>query len=123
MILGIKEKDTVLIEVCVLNFRSLYCTNYKILIKIDNRVAKVNASLLSPLKSIDDLDPADTPKPNEGIQQKKEINEELKKLRYSHHRTAFDVDIDNLDSHPWRNKNADISDYFNYGFNEKTWQV
>ena len=54
---------------------------------------------------------------------KKEINEELKKLRYSHHRTAFDFDIDNLETHPWRNKNADISDYFNYGFNEKTWQV
>lgn len=58
-----------------------------------------------------------------GSQAKKEINEELKKLRYSHHRTAFDVDIDSLDTHPWRNKNADISDYFNYGFNEKTWQV
>lgn len=53
----------------------------------------------------------------------KVINEELKRLRYSHHRTAFDVDIDALESHPWRSKNADISDYFNYGFNEKTWQV
>ena len=51
------------------------------------------------------------------------INEELKRLRYSHHRTAFDVDIDALEAHPWRSKNADISDYFNYGFNEKTWQV
>jgi len=51
------------------------------------------------------------------------VNEELKRLRYSHHRTAFDVDIDALETHPWRGKNADISDYFNYGFNEKTWQV
>lgn len=51
------------------------------------------------------------------------VNEELKLLRYSHHRTAFDVDIDALETHPWRSKNADISDYFNYGFNEKTWQV
>jgi pre-mRNA 3'-end-processing factor FIP1 len=53
----------------------------------------------------------------------KQVNEELKRLRFSHHRTAFDVDIDSLDTQPWRNKNSDISDYFNYGFNEKTWQV
>ena len=52
-----------------------------------------------------------------------EQNEEIKKLRFSHHRTAFDVDIATLDTHAWRAKNADISDYFNYGFNEKTWQV
>ena len=55
--------------------------------------------------------------------EKKVVNEELKKLRYIANRTAFDVDIDELAEHPWRNKNADISDYFNYGFNEKTWKV
>lgn len=51
------------------------------------------------------------------------VKEETKRLRFSHHRTAFDVDIDNLESHPWRNKNVDLSDYFNYGFSEATWQV
>jgi hypothetical protein len=54
---------------------------------------------------------------------KKTTSEEIKKLRFSHHRTAFDVDIDALETQPWRHKDADISDYFNYGFNEKTWQV
>lgn len=51
------------------------------------------------------------------------VKDEAKRLRFSHHRTAFDVDIDNLESHPWRNKNVDLSDYFNYGFSEATWQV
>ncbi len=60
---------------------------------------------------------------NEETIVKKQMNEELKKLRYSHHRTAFDVDIDGLELQPWRNKNADISDYFNYGFTERTWQA
>lgn len=46
---------------------------------------------------------------------------ELKKFRFSHHKTAFDVDIDALEHQPWRNKNVDLFDYFNYGFNEKTW--
>lgn len=49
--------------------------------------------------------------------------EELKPLRFNRHMTAFDIDINALDEHPWRNKNVDISDYFNYGFNEKTWMV
>lgn len=48
---------------------------------------------------------------------------ELKHLRFSHFKTAFDVDIDSLSSHGWRSKNADLTDYFNYGFNEKTWMV
>jgi len=50
-------------------------------------------------------------------------DEELKKLRFSRHVTAFDVDINALDDHPWRNKNVDILDFFNYGFNERTWMV
>jgi len=49
--------------------------------------------------------------------------EELKKLRFHKHYTAFDVDIDALEEHPWRDKNVDILDYFNYGFNEKTWKI
>ena len=51
------------------------------------------------------------------------VKDETKRLRFTHHRTAFDVDIENLESHPWRNKNVDLSDYFNYGFSEVTWQV
>jgi hypothetical protein len=50
-------------------------------------------------------------------------SEEMKKLRFSRHVSAFDVDIDQLEEHPWRNKNVDILDYFNYGFNETTWKV
>lgn len=50
-------------------------------------------------------------------------SEALKPLRFSYHRTAFDVDIDELDETPWREHHTDISDYFNYGFNETTWNV
>jgi hypothetical protein len=52
-----------------------------------------------------------------------EDNDELKMLRFSYHRTAFDVDIDELDEHPWRMPHTDISDFFNYGFSETTWRV
>jgi hypothetical protein len=52
-----------------------------------------------------------------------ENSEELRALRYSYNRTAFDVDIDDLEKHPWRQPHADLSDYFNYGFDEKTWRV
>lgn len=49
--------------------------------------------------------------------------EELKKLRFGRHVTAFDVDMTAMEDQPWRNKNVDLSDYFNYGFNERTWMV
>ena len=50
-------------------------------------------------------------------------SEELKPYRFNYHRTAFDVDINELEDTPWRHSNVDISDYFNYGFNEATWMV
>jgi hypothetical protein len=50
-------------------------------------------------------------------------SEALKPLRFSYHRTAFDVDISELDETPWREHHTDISDYFNYGFSETTWNV
>ena len=49
--------------------------------------------------------------------------EDIKKLRFSRHVSAFDIDLDALDEHPWRNRNVDLLDYFNYGFNERTWKV
>ena len=36
--------------------------------------------------------------------------------RFSHPKTAFDVDIENLPEKPWRKPHTDFSDYFNYGF-------
>ncbi|XP_056010782.1 pre-mRNA 3'-end-processing factor FIP1-like [Ostrea edulis] len=37
---------------------------------------------------------------------------------------AYDFDLETLqaDEKPWRKPGADITDYFNYGFNEDTWQ-
>lgn len=35
----------------------------------------------------------------------------------------FDVDLSTLEDKPWRKPGADITDYFNYGFNEDTWKV
>ncbi|CDS06550.1 hypothetical protein LRAMOSA09078 [Lichtheimia ramosa] len=34
-----------------------------------------------------------------------------------------EVDLDGLDDKPWRKPGADITDYFNYGFNEVTWRA
>ena len=49
-------------------------------------------------------------------------DDDLDKLRFRHHRTAFDVNLDTLEVHPWRDPGVDLSDYFNYGFNEKSWK-
>lgn len=35
---------------------------------------------------------------------------------------ATDFNLDSLEDKPWRKPGADITDYFNYGFNEDTWR-
>eukprot|EP00842_Homolaphlyctis_polyrhiza_P003114 jgi/Hompol1/3803/HPOL_003356-RA len=35
----------------------------------------------------------------------------------------IDVDLEDFEDKPWRKPGADISDYFNYGFNETTWKA
>lgn len=34
----------------------------------------------------------------------------------------LEFDINNVAEQPWRRPGADITDYFNYGFNENTWK-
>eukprot|EP01119_Soliformovum_irregulare_P024871 TRINITY_DN902_c0_g1_i1.p1 TRINITY_DN902_c0_g1~~TRINITY_DN902_c0_g1_i1.p1 ORF type:complete len:414 (-),score=114.99 TRINITY_DN902_c0_g1_i1:38-1279(-) len=36
-------------------------------------------------------------------------------------KSAFELDVD-LEDKPWRKPGADITDYFNYGFNEDSWK-
>jgi len=36
---------------------------------------------------------------------------------------AHEFSVDSLEEKPWRKPGADITDYFNYGFNESTWQA
>jgi pre-mRNA 3'-end-processing factor FIP1 len=35
----------------------------------------------------------------------------------------YEVDLDAFEDKPWRKPGADITDYFNYGFNELTWKL
>ncbi|KAJ2702420.1 cleavage polyadenylation factor subunit fip1 [Coemansia sp. IMI 209128] len=35
----------------------------------------------------------------------------------------FKIDVDMLEEKPWRLPGADITDYFNFGFNEETWKL
>ncbi|RIB27352.1 Fip1 motif-domain-containing protein, partial [Gigaspora rosea] len=35
----------------------------------------------------------------------------------------YDVDLDSVEDKPWRKPGADITDYFNYGFNKYTWKA
>lgn len=35
----------------------------------------------------------------------------------------FDLDLDSFEEKPWRKPGSDITDYFNYGFNEQTWRA
>jgi len=46
---------------------------------------------------------------------------ELKPLRYKYYKSSFDVVLSELETHPWRKPYTDLSDYFNYGFNEQSW--
>lgn len=34
----------------------------------------------------------------------------------------FEFDLNSLDEKPWNKPGADVTDYFNYGFNETTWK-
>uniref|UniRef100_H2RTS9 Pre-mRNA 3'-end-processing factor FIP1 n=1 Tax=Takifugu rubripes TaxID=31033 RepID=H2RTS9_TAKRU len=36
---------------------------------------------------------------------------------------VVDVDMESFEEKPWRKPGADLSDYFNYGFNEDTWKA
>eukprot|EP00064_Thunnus_orientalis_P005821 superscaffoldBa00000587_g5835 len=36
---------------------------------------------------------------------------------------VLEVNIDSLEEKPWRRAGADISDYFNYGFDEESWKA
>lgn len=36
---------------------------------------------------------------------------------------AHEYNLDQLEDKPWRQPGADITDYFNYGFNEETWRA
>jgi len=37
--------------------------------------------------------------------------------------SIYDVDLDSFEEKPWRKPGSDITDYFNYGFNEQTWRA
>jgi pre-mRNA 3'-end-processing factor FIP1 len=34
----------------------------------------------------------------------------------------INVDLDTFEDKPWKKPGADITDYFNFGFNEQTWK-
>uniref|UniRef100_A0A8D0C4L5 Pre-mRNA polyadenylation factor Fip1 domain-containing protein n=1 Tax=Salvator merianae TaxID=96440 RepID=A0A8D0C4L5_SALMN len=36
---------------------------------------------------------------------------------------VIEVDLESFEDKPWRKPGADLSDYFNYGFNEETWRA
>ena len=35
----------------------------------------------------------------------------------------FDYDFEKIENKPWKNQNEDITDYFNYGYNEEIWKL
>ncbi|XP_075546382.1 factor interacting with poly(A) polymerase 1 isoform X2 [Dermacentor variabilis] len=37
--------------------------------------------------------------------------------------SIYEFNIESLEDKPWRKPGADITDYFNYGFNEDTWKI
>jgi pre-mRNA 3'-end-processing factor FIP1 len=39
-----------------------------------------------------------------------------------HGKDAYELNLENLDEKPWKKPGADLTDYFNYGFNEHTWK-
>ena len=37
-------------------------------------------------------------------------------------RTVFDIDLEAFEEKPWRQPTADVTDYFNFGFDETSWK-
>lgn len=48
--------------------------------------------------------------------------EEYKEFLHLGHGGVFDLDLNNVDILPWRERGAEQDAYFNYGFNEKSWR-
>lgn len=70
-----------------------------------------------------DGDEEENEEEGEGKGGKGQEQDELGELRFTYHRTAFDISLDEQEEHAWRLPHTDVSDYFNYGFNEPTWRV
>jgi pre-mRNA 3'-end-processing factor FIP1 len=51
----------------------------------------------------------------------KEEKKEEKSEDMGNAQSIFEYDIENMTDKPWNKPGADITDYFNYGFNETTW--
>lgn len=49
--------------------------------------------------------------------------EEFDQLGLINGQPAQDVDLESIEDKPWKKPGADITDYFNYGFTEDTWQA
>ena len=47
---------------------------------------------------------------------------DLDKVGQIHGKDAYEFDVDSLEDKPWKKPGADLTDYFNYGFNEHTWK-
>jgi hypothetical protein len=46
----------------------------------------------------------------------------LDKVGQIQDKDAYEFDVDSLEDKPWKKPGADLTDYFNYGFNEHTWK-
>lgn len=70
-----------------------------------------------------DIRPIEGPKIDPSMLKVMGVKEEEKKVeRDGQVPTIYDIDIDQLEDKPWRKPDADITDWFNYGFTEETWR-
>jgi len=73
--------------------------------------------------STPDIRPIEGPKIDPSMLKVMGVKEEQKKVeRDGQVPTIYDIDIDQLEDKPWRKPDADITDWFNYGFTEETWR-
>lgn len=49
--------------------------------------------------------------------------DEYKEFLQLGHGGIFDLDLDNIDVSPWRERGVDLSSYFNYGLDERSWRT
>ncbi|KAF7683294.1 Pre-mRNA polyadenylation factor fip1 [Astathelohania contejeani] len=56
-------------------------------------------------------------------EENKEDNPVVESLFPTVDKGDLEFDIDGLEDKPWRRPGADITDYFNYGFDEQTWKL
>jgi len=86
-------------------------------------VTEDSSSAVKPERENVQIRPVEGPKVDASMLKIMGVKEEERNIeRDGQVPTIYDIDIDQLEEKPWRKPDADITDWFNFGFTEETWR-